>query len=215
MKGSQLFDFGSSLVRVVSSASGGSGRSVSRFSMRRMGPPWLPPVSSAAADTRSIPKPTIGCIRSARLITTSSLLCAWSGHKVGIVGPRPFYCARTRVRLRDRPGRVCDVDLIWEQVVVDAHDPVALGRWWAEALGWVVVGDTADEFEIRPTPDRVPGLLFVPVPEEKAGKNRLHLDFRPVDQTAEVERLLSLGARRADVGQRDASWVVLADPEGQ
>ena len=55
----------------------------------------------------------------------------------------------------------------------------------------VVVGDTADEFEIRPTPDRVPGLLFVPVPEEKAGKNRLHPDFRPVDQTAEVERLLS------------------------
>ena len=121
---------------------------------------------------------------------------------------------RRRVRLRDRPGRVCDVDLIWEQVVVDAHNPVALGRWWAKALGWVVVGDTADEFEIRPTPDRVPGLLFVPVPEEKAGKNRLHPDFRPVDQTAEVERLLSLGARRADVGQRDASWVVLADPEG-
>jgi hypothetical protein len=109
---------------------------------------------------------------------------------------------------------VRDVDLIWEQVVVDAHYPVALGRWWAEALGWVVVGDAADEFEIRLTPDRVPGLLFVPVPEEKAGKNRLHLDFRPVDQTAEVERLLSLGARRVDVGQRDASWVVLADPEG-
>jgi hypothetical protein len=102
---------------------------------------------------------------------------------------------------------VRDVDLIWEQVVVDAHDPVALGRWWADALGWVVVGDAADEFEIRPTPDRVPGLLFVPVLEEKAGKNRLHLDFRPIDQTAEVERLLSLGARRADVGQRDASWL--------
>jgi hypothetical protein len=122
--------------------------------------------------------------------------------------------ARWWVRLGDRRGRVRDVDLIWEQVVVDAHDPAALGRWWAEALGWVVLGDAADEFEIRPSPDRVPGLLFVPVPEEKAGKNRLHLDFRPVDQTAEVERLLSLGARRADVGQRDASWVVLADPEG-
>src|SRR5215207_5157626 len=63
------------------------------------------------------------------------------------------------------------MDLIWEQVVVDAHDPGALGRWWAEALGWVVVADAADEFEIRPTPDRVPGLLFVPVPEERAGKN--------------------------------------------
>src|SRR5215207_680545 len=91
------------------------------------------------------------------------------------------------------------------------------GRAWSmvgRALSWVVVGDAADEFEIRPTPDRVPGLLFVPVPEEKAAKNRLHPDFRPVDQTAEVGRLLSLGARRVDVGQRDASWVVLADPEG-
>jgi Glyoxalase-like domain len=121
---------------------------------------------------------------------------------------------RWQIRLGDRSGRVGDVDLIWEQVVVDAHDPVALGRWWADALDWVVVGDAADEFEIRPTPDRVPGLLFVPVPEEKAGKNRLHLDFRPIDQAAEVERLLSLGARRADVGQGDVAWVVLADPEG-
>jgi hypothetical protein len=41
-------------------------------------------------------------------------------------------------------------------------------------------------------------------------RNRPHPDFRPVDQAAKVERLLSLGARRADVGQRDASWVVLA-----
>ena len=45
-------------------------------------------------------------------------------------------------------------------------------------------------------------------------KNRLHLDFRPADQAAEVERLLRLGATRADVGQRDESWVVLTDPEG-
>ena len=76
-----------------------------------------------------------------------------------------------RVCKRDRPGRVRDVDLIWEQIVVDAHDPVALGRWWPEALGWVVVGDAADEFKIRPISDRVPGLLFVPVPE-KAGKEQ-------------------------------------------
>jgi hypothetical protein len=109
---------------------------------------------------------------------------------------------------------VGDVDLVWEQIVVDAHDPVALGRWWAEALGWVVVADGADEFEIRPTPDQLPGLLFVPVAGKKAGKNRLHPDFRPVDQGAEVERLLSLGARRAAIGQGETSWVVLADPEG-
>lgn len=104
--------------------------------------------------------------------------------------------------------------LEWEQVNVDATDPAALGRWWAEALGWVVVGDAPDEFEIRPEKDRLPGLLFVPVPEAKVVKNRLHLDFRPDDQEAEVSRLLALGARRADVGQGEQPWVVLADPEG-
>ncbi|MDT4905607.1 MAG: hypothetical protein QOH52_3623, partial [Pseudonocardiales bacterium] len=50
--------------------------------------------------------------------------------------------------------------LVWEQVLIDAHDPVALGRWWASALGWVVVDETDDEFEIRPSPDELPGLLF-------------------------------------------------------
>lgn len=104
--------------------------------------------------------------------------------------------------------------LEWEQVIVDAADPAALGRWWAEALGWTVVNDDPDEFEIRPAPERVPGLLFVPVPEAKTVKNRLHLDFRPDDQRTEVERLLALGARRTDVGQGEQSWVVLADPEG-
>lgn len=106
------------------------------------------------------------------------------------------------------------MSLEWEQVVIDARDPVALGRWWADVLGWVVVDDSADEFEIRPSPDRLPGLLFISVPEAKQTKNRLHLDFRPEDQQAEVDRLLEAGARRLDIGQGAASWVVLADPEG-
>jgi hypothetical protein len=60
-----------------------------------------------------------------------------------------------------------------------------------------------------------PGLCFLPVPESKTIKNRLHLDFAPDDQDAEVARLVGLGARRVDVGQvTDAPWVVLADPEG-
>ncbi|MET7684975.1 VOC family protein [Streptomyces sp. NPDC005423] len=103
--------------------------------------------------------------------------------------------------------------LTWEQVVVDAADSGALGSWWAEALGWVVVGEAPGEVEIRPAPDRLPGLVFVTVPEREAGKNRLHLDFRPDDQAAEVARLLSLGARTADVGQGEQPWVVLTDPE--
>jgi predicted enzyme related to lactoylglutathione lyase len=106
------------------------------------------------------------------------------------------------------------MSLEWEQVVVDAHDPVALGAWWRDALGWVVVNDDPEEFEIRPAPERMPGLLFGTTRDAKQGKNRLHLDFRPDDRDAEVERLLSLGATRVDIGQGEQRWVVLADPEG-
>lgn len=106
------------------------------------------------------------------------------------------------------------MSLEWEQTVVSSRDPASLGRWWQEALGWVVVNDDPDEFEIRPAPDRLPGLLFLAVPEPKAAKNRLHLDFRPVDQDSEVARLLGLGAARVDIGQGEPTWVVLADPEG-
>ncbi len=99
-------------------------------------------------------------------------------------------------------------------MIIDATDPVRLGRWWADALDWSVVNDSPDEFEIRPTPQRVPGLLFVQASEEKSAKNRLHLDFRPDDQDVEVARLLDLGARHVDIGQGQQSWVVLTDPEG-
>jgi Glyoxalase-like domain len=104
--------------------------------------------------------------------------------------------------------------LTWEQTIVDALEPVALGRWWQEALGWVIVNDDPEEFEIRPAHEQLPGLLFQSVTETKAVKNRLHLDFRPDDQAREVARMLELGATRADVGQGDQTWVVLADPEG-
>jgi predicted enzyme related to lactoylglutathione lyase len=106
------------------------------------------------------------------------------------------------------------MNLEWEQVVVASGDAAKLGRWWQEALGWVVVNDDPEAYEIRPAPDQLPGLLFLPVPEAKTIKNRLHLDFRPEDRDAEVDRFLSLGATRADIGQGEVSWVVLADPEG-
>lgn len=106
------------------------------------------------------------------------------------------------------------MSLVWEQITVDARDSVALGLWWAEVLGWVVVEDQRGEFEIRPAPDQLPGLLFTEVDAPKTAKNRLHLDLRPDDQQAEVERLLALGATRVDVGQGEVGWVVLADPEG-
>jgi predicted enzyme related to lactoylglutathione lyase len=99
-------------------------------------------------------------------------------------------------------------------VIVDAADPATLGRWWAAALRWVVVNDDPEEFEIRATPERLPGVLFVRVQEPKTMKNRLHLDFRPDDRDAAVDQLLDLGATRADIGQGEQSWIVLSDPEG-
>jgi predicted enzyme related to lactoylglutathione lyase len=102
-------------------------------------------------------------------------------------------------------------------VVVDANDHRALARFWADALGWPVVIDDDHEVEIGPGSDGDVPLIFVPVPEPKTAKNRLHLDLpsrTDDEQNATVERLLGLGATRADIGQGDVPWVVLADPEG-
>ena len=98
--------------------------------------------------------------------------------------------------------------------MVASSDPVALGRWWSEALRWVIVNDDPVVFEIQPQPDRLPGILFLAVDEAKQWQNRLHIDLRPDDQSAEVARLIGLGASRVAVGQGEVPWVVLADPEG-
>ncbi|GAA4984166.1 VOC family protein [Kineococcus glutinatus] len=104
------------------------------------------------------------------------------------------------------------------QVVVDAADPKGLARWWARALGWRVVLAADDEVEIAP-PEGLPGLplVFVPVPDAKRGPNRVHLDLDTdsvATQRVTVAALLDAGARRADVGQGQVPWEVLADPEG-
>nr|WP_076481752.1 VOC family protein [Williamsia sterculiae] len=104
--------------------------------------------------------------------------------------------------------------LRWEQVVVDALDPVALGTWWAEVLGWTIVNDSPGEFEIQSEPGVLPGIIFEPVTAPKTEKNRVHLDFRPTDQTAAADLLEAHGARRVDIGQGDQQWIVYADPEG-
>jgi hypothetical protein len=103
---------------------------------------------------------------------------------------------------------------------IDTTDPVRLASFWQAALGWRRTFEEDDEVVLEPPEGSkeegvAPDLLFLRVPEEKAGKNRLHLDLRPGDQAAEVARLEALGARRADVGQGPGvSWVVMADPDG-
>jgi hypothetical protein len=105
------------------------------------------------------------------------------------------------------------------EICVDARDPHALARFWGDVLGWPVSVDEEGLSWISETGDETarPVIVFVPVPEPKTVKNRVHLDVSPsgVDQAEELDRLLALGATRTDIGQsKDASWVVLADPEG-
>ncbi|MDQ2828955.1 MAG: VOC family protein, partial [Chloroflexota bacterium] len=83
-------------------------------------------------------------------------------------------------------------------ITIDARDPSALAEFWRRALDYRVALAQPDEVCIEPPDDPTdirPALVFVPVPEEKAGKNRGHLDLAPDDQRAEVERLQALGAR--------------------
>jgi catechol 2,3-dioxygenase-like lactoylglutathione lyase family enzyme len=107
-----------------------------------------------------------------------------------------------------------------QNVSFDCHDPARLAAFWAEALGWRVTFADADEVTLEPpagSPEEgvVPDIEFLLVPDDKVVKNRLHLDLRPTDQVAEVQRLIGLGASHVDIGQGTGfTWVVLADPEG-
>jgi predicted enzyme related to lactoylglutathione lyase len=106
--------------------------------------------------------------------------------------------------------------LRFETLTIDCDDHLAVARFWEAALGWEIA-ETDDEGTVLRPPSGVEAteLLFLRVPDRKAGKNRLHLDLRPDDQAAEVARLEALGAHRVDIGQGpDVTWVVLADPEG-
>jgi Glyoxalase-like domain len=116
------------------------------------------------------------------------------------------------------------------EISLDCHDPDRLADFWTAALDWVVLDREPGLVEIGPARESDQALLDAvrtgPVPptmflaavaEDKVVKNRMHLDLSPVDRSRdeEVERLLALGATRADVGQTgEETWVVLADPEG-
>jgi predicted enzyme related to lactoylglutathione lyase len=100
-------------------------------------------------------------------------------------------------------------------LTVDCADPAVLARFWTEALHWEVTESDDESVEIA-GPGYPLSILFLAVPDHKQQKNRLHLDLNATDrdQTAELARLLALGATPVDIGQGEVTWRVLADPEG-
>ncbi|MEU4682541.1 VOC family protein [Streptomyces xinghaiensis] len=109
------------------------------------------------------------------------------------------------------------------QVNIKALDASAVGRFWAEALGWsahspgVTTYVGPDDGLVWPDPVTL-GIDIVPVPGSKTpAKNRMHLDLATTSAAHQAElvaRLQALGATPADVGQGDVPWTVLTDPEG-
>jgi predicted enzyme related to lactoylglutathione lyase len=132
--------------------------------------------------------------------------------------------ASVRVGSRCTPahGKVTGMATRLVHMVIDAQDTSGLARFWALALGWEVGFDDPDEAGVWPAGFGYPGpgalpIVFVPVPEPKMLKNRIHLDLASqsaADQDQIVRRVRDLGAVPVDVGQGDVPWVVLADPEG-
>jgi len=104
-------------------------------------------------------------------------------------------------------------------ITVDAHDTLALARFWAEVTGYAVDAESDAEGALLNAPEPgVPGLLFIRVPDDKVVKNRVHLDIQPPTGTRDetVARLLAAGATVFE-DHRTAEglgWVTMLDPEG-
>ena len=108
---------------------------------------------------------------------------------------------------------------VLREIVIDCRDPERVARFWGDVLDWPLTEGEDGYFWLSSTGEELapePLLVFVPVPEAKTIKNRVHIDVNPsgCDQVEELARLLALGARPVDIGQGEVPWIVLADPEG-
>ncbi len=105
-------------------------------------------------------------------------------------------------------------------VNMDCVDIDEMTRFWSAALGYEVSGELGPFRALR-DPDGIgPKVVLQRVADPTPGKNRLHLDLYVAargDLEPEIERLIALGAGRADAGWHelgDESWQVMRDPEG-
>ncbi|WP_328518749.1 VOC family protein [Kribbella sp. NBC_00359] len=102
-----------------------------------------------------------------------------------------------------------------ENVVFDCADAGALATFWADVLATKVDADSNQFFATVNRSADGPTLMFVQVPEPRTGKNRLHVDLASADWSAELDRLIGLGAKRLDEhDEYGTHWITLADPEG-
>ncbi len=102
-------------------------------------------------------------------------------------------------------------------LVLDCRDPAALAPFWAIALGYVTLGGVENYVLLGPDGRPGPKLLLQQVPEEKIGKNRMHLDIEVADIENLASRLEQLGAHRVRIdamAEHGSQWILMTDPEG-
>ena len=96
-------------------------------------------------------------------------------------------------------------------VTIDCENPRELAEFWTAALGTEIAVDWEQFLVLKGEP----AIAFQKVDDPTPGKNRIHLDLQSPDPTAEVARLVGVGATRiADHEMPGLSWVTLADPDG-
>jgi len=104
-------------------------------------------------------------------------------------------------------------------ITFDCADARALASFWSTITGWNVYYDDDPEVVLAPSfPNPGTGMLFIPVPEGKTAKNRIHLDLSPETGTRDqlVETAVAAGATVIGDHRNDdgSGWVTLTDPEG-
>jgi len=108
--------------------------------------------------------------------------------------------------------------VVLREIVFECREPALVAAFWGRALGWQVQAHESGALWMSESGEAEPGVLVVFAPSTGAGGtgNRLRLYTRPAGGTRqqEVNRLLSLGARRVEPARDTPGWTVLADPEG-
>jgi predicted enzyme related to lactoylglutathione lyase len=102
-------------------------------------------------------------------------------------------------------------------VVLDCRHPETLADFWALALGYRIARVEGAFVVLLPQEKGEPALILQRVPEDKIGKNRMHMDIEVDDVEASAAALVGHGARRLSerpVEELGVRWITLADPEG-
>ena len=101
-------------------------------------------------------------------------------------------------------------------ITLDCADTTKVAAFWSAALRRPLDEGGSEFFvSIGRDVNGGPGMFFIQVPEGKSVKNRLHLDLHADDRSAEVGRLLALGASHvADYDESGMQWTTLRDVEG-